>query len=164
MQDTPFWRFEEIPPERDLESLSCAEFQDVDVPMKALFRAGSEVWELAEALGTWRQDEHGTILTCQWAVPTLVRDPVRHWAWKGSHPKAPMVLEPSLENRRTRFSARVDDGRQHLDDLLAREELQLCYVQRSGSEVDLSVLGCLRFLELQTKGHPSGEPNEWLAV
>lgn len=99
--------FEEIPPDRDLESLASGEFQELCV------------WELAEALGTWQIDQHGATLTCQ------------HWSWKCSHPGAPMVLEPSLENRH------------QLDELLEAEELQLCYVHAD------------RALELQTKGHPS---------
>ncbi|CAL1134244.1 unnamed protein product [Cladocopium goreaui] len=47
--------FEEIPPARDLETLA-GDFQEV------------QVWELAEALGTWQLDQHGAILTCQWAL------------------------------------------------------------------------------------------------
>eukprot|EP00434_Breviolum_minutum_P014477 symbB.v1.2.012766.t1/scaffold888.1/size154975/3 len=99
--------FEEIPPDRDLESLTTGDFQEI------------QVWELAEALGTWQVDQHGATLTCQ------------HWSWKCSHPGAPMVLEPSMENR------------QQLDHLLELEELQLCYVANG------------RSIDLQTKGHPS---------
>jgi len=29
----------------------------------------AQVWELAEALGTWQLDQHGAILTCQWDAP-----------------------------------------------------------------------------------------------
>eukprot|EP00435_Cladocopium_sp_Y103_P025106 s1824_g6.t1 len=97
--------FEEIPPARDLESLATGDFQEV------------QVWELAEALGTWQLDQHGAILTCQ------------HWSWKCSHPGAPMVLEPSLETR------------QQLNQLLDSEELQLCYVATAERSMELQTKG-----------------------
>ena len=142
-------RFEEIPPDRDLESLSCADFQDVDVPLiSALSCCLVEVWELAEALGTWRQDEHGTILTCQ------------HWAWKGSHPKAPMVLEPSLETRQAPFSGQVNLGGSTWTTCSPGRSSSCATCSVLGARKTLNVLGCPRCLELQTKGHPSGELNE----
>ena len=42
----------------------------------------AQVWELAEALGTWQLDQHGFILTCQWEDPGESRD-----GWVGKYPR-----------------------------------------------------------------------------
>ena len=60
----------------------------------------AQVWELAEALGTWQLDQHGAILTCQWDAQSASgpRDfPKILWGWvKNGQPSG--YVKIAIEN------------------------------------------------------------------